>query len=48
LVHVAGAPVAFAAEIDREAANIDHFWITLGTATGESRAENERNQSALQ
>jgi hypothetical protein len=35
LVHVAGAPIAFAAEIDRVPANIDHFWITLGTGTGE-------------
>jgi hypothetical protein len=36
LVHVAGKPIAFAAEIDRVPANIDHFWITLGTGTGES------------
>jgi hypothetical protein len=35
LVHVAGTPVAFAAEIDRVAANIDHFWITIGIGTGE-------------
>jgi hypothetical protein len=33
LVHVAGTPIAFAAEIDRVPANIDHFWITLGTGT---------------
>jgi hypothetical protein len=31
LVHVAGKPIAFAAEVDRVPANIDHFWITLGT-----------------
>ena len=30
LVHVAGTPVTFAAEIDPVPANIDHFWITLG------------------
>ena len=30
LVHLAGTPVAFAAEIDRVPANIDHFWITIG------------------
>jgi hypothetical protein len=35
LVHVAGTPIAFAAEIDRVPANIDHFWITLGIGTGE-------------
>jgi len=35
LVHVAGTPIAFAAEIDRVPANIDHFWITIGTGTGE-------------
>jgi hypothetical protein len=35
LVHVAGTPIAFAAEIDRVPGNIDHFWITLGTGTGE-------------
>ena len=35
LVHVAGRPIAFAAEIDRVPANIDHFWITIGTGTGE-------------
>ena len=35
LVHVAGTPIAFAAEVDRVPANIDHFWITLGTGTGE-------------
>lgn len=31
LVHVAGEPIAFAAEIDRVPANIDHFWITIRT-----------------
>jgi hypothetical protein len=35
LVHVAGTPISFAAEIDRVPANIDHFWITLSTGTGE-------------
>jgi hypothetical protein len=35
LVHVAGTPVAFAAEIDRVPANIDHFWITVGIGIGE-------------
>jgi hypothetical protein len=35
IVHVAGAPISFAAEIDRVPANIDHFWITLGLGTGE-------------
>jgi len=34
-VHVAGAPIAFAAEIDRVPSNIDHFWITLGVGSGE-------------
>ncbi len=34
LVHVAGSPIAFAAEIDRVPANIDHFWITIGIGTG--------------
>jgi hypothetical protein len=29
LVHVAGEPISFAAEIDRVPANIDHFWITI-------------------
>jgi|GEM_PF-323091 len=29
LVHVAGEPLTFAAEIDRVPANIDHFWITI-------------------
>jgi hypothetical protein len=28
-VHVAGEPIAFAAEIDRVVSNIDHFWITI-------------------
>jgi hypothetical protein len=35
-VHVAGAPIAFAAEIDRVPDNIDHFWITIGMGSGES------------
>jgi hypothetical protein len=35
LVHVAGTPIGFAAEIDRVPANIDHFWIKVGTGTGE-------------
>ncbi len=35
LVHVAGPPITFAAEIDRVPANIDHFWITIGIGTGE-------------
>lgn len=30
LVHVAGVPIAFAAEIDAVISNIDHFWITIG------------------
>jgi hypothetical protein len=29
IVRAAGEPVAFAAEIDKVAANIDHFWITI-------------------
>ena len=29
-MHVAGVPIAFAAEIDRVPTNIDHFWISLG------------------
>ncbi len=29
LVHVAGVPITFTAEIDRNPANIDHFWITI-------------------
>ncbi len=28
-VQVAGKPIAFAAEIDKVASNIDHFWITI-------------------
>jgi hypothetical protein len=35
LVQVAGSPIAFAAEIDRVPANIDHFWITIGLGAGE-------------
>jgi len=35
LAHVAGKPIAFATEIDRVPANIDHFWITIGIGTGE-------------
>jgi hypothetical protein len=34
LVHVAGTPIAFAAEIDRVPANIDHYWITLSVGAG--------------
>jgi hypothetical protein len=34
-VRVAGSPIAFAAEIDRLPANIDHFWITIGIGSGE-------------
>jgi hypothetical protein len=34
-VHLAGVPIAFAAETDRVPANIDHFWITVGTGSGE-------------
>jgi hypothetical protein len=34
-VHLAGAPIAFAAEIDRVPSNIDHFWITIGMGSGE-------------
>jgi hypothetical protein len=30
-VHVAGEPLSFAAEIDKVASNIDHFWITIRT-----------------
>jgi hypothetical protein len=29
LVHVAGVPITFTAEIDPNPANIDHFWITI-------------------
>jgi hypothetical protein len=36
LVHLAGTPAAFAAELDPVAANIDHFWITIAIGTGES------------
>jgi hypothetical protein len=35
LVHLAGTPIAFAAEIDRVPANIDHFWISVSIGTGE-------------
>jgi len=35
LVHAAGTPIAFAAEIDRVPANIDHFWITIGLGAGQ-------------
>jgi hypothetical protein len=35
-VHGAGAPIAFAAEIDKVASNIDHFWITIQLDTGAS------------
>jgi hypothetical protein len=34
-VHLAGTPIAFAAETDRVPANIDHFWITIGIGSGE-------------
>jgi hypothetical protein len=34
-VHLAGTPIAFAAELDPVPANIDHFWITIGVGTGE-------------
>ena len=34
-MHVAGAPIAFAAETDVVASNIDHFWITIRIAEGE-------------
>ena len=34
-MHVAGVPIAFAAETDRVPANIDHFWITIGIGRGE-------------
>jgi hypothetical protein len=36
LVHAAGVPIAFAAEIDRVPANIDHFWITIRTSDTDS------------
>jgi hypothetical protein len=35
LVHLVGSPIAFAAEIDRIPANIDHFWITIDLAKSE-------------
>jgi hypothetical protein len=35
LVHVAGIPTAFAAELDPDPKNIDHFWITIGLGVGE-------------
>jgi hypothetical protein len=35
IVHVAGTPIAFVAEVDPVPANIDHFWITLGLGTGD-------------
>jgi hypothetical protein len=35
LVYLAGTPIAFAAELDRVPANIDHFWITAGIGAGE-------------
>lgn len=34
-MHVAGVPIAFAAETDRVPSNIDHFWITVGMGSGE-------------
>lgn len=36
LVHVAGTPIAFAAEVDAVPNNIDHFWITIGIDEGET------------
>ena len=33
---MAGSPIAFAAETDNVASNIDHFWITIGVGHGES------------
>jgi hypothetical protein len=35
-VHVAGVPIAFAAETDRVESNIDHVWITVGVGHAES------------
>lgn len=35
LVHAAGIPTAFAAELDPDPKNIDHFWITIGLGAGE-------------
>jgi hypothetical protein len=35
IVHVAGTPITFAAEIDAAPANIDHFWITIGFGNGD-------------
>ncbi len=32
-MHIAGTPVAYAAEVDRVPANIDHFWITVAIGT---------------
>jgi hypothetical protein len=34
-VHLAGIPIAFAAETGRVPSNIDHFWITIGMGSGE-------------
>jgi hypothetical protein len=34
-VHVAGVPIAFAAETDRVPSNIDHFWITIAIGGNE-------------
>ena len=34
-MHVAGEPIAFAAEIDAVVSNIDHFWITIGIGHSE-------------
>jgi hypothetical protein len=36
LVHVAGTPIAFAAEVDPVPDNIDHFWITISIGHHES------------
>jgi hypothetical protein len=35
LVHVAGIPTAYAAELDPNPRNIDHFWITIAIGTGQ-------------
>ena len=35
IVRVVGHPLTFAAEIDPVPQNIDHFWITVGTGSGE-------------
>lgn len=35
LVRITGTPVAYAAETDRVPANIDHFWISVATGSGD-------------